>query len=143
MPVIEFRAALEAGLPAARLERLRQIQTIAAERGTPVYLVGGVARDLLLGRSPGDLDLVVQAGDETDARPGPRLARELARRHGGQVTVHRAFGTATWQAPGGEPIDVATARTETYTRPAALPTITPANSILADLSRRDFTFNAM
>jgi len=143
MAVIEFRAALEAALPNARMARLRQVQQKAADLDMPTYLVGGVARDLLLGRQPGDLDLVVQAGDETDDIAGPRLARAVAERHGGDVTVHPAFGTATWLTPGGEPIDFATARTETYAHPAALPTVTPATSILADLSRRDFTFNAM
>ncbi len=143
MAVIEFRAALEAALPAGQLAQLRQVQQIAAELGAPTYLVGGVARDLVLGRQPGDLDLVVQARGDNDDRAGPRLAQALARQQGGAVTVHSAFGTATWVDPRGLPIDFATARTETYARPAALPTVTPAASILADLSRRDFTFNAM
>jgi tRNA nucleotidyltransferase (CCA-adding enzyme) len=143
MVVIQFRAALEAALPPGRLERLYQIQRLAAGLNAPTYLVGGVARDLLLGRQPGDLDLVVQAGDETDALAGPRLAQAMARQLGGEVTVHKAFGTSTWLDPRGEPIDFATARTETYGYPGALPSVTPAASILADLSRRDFTFNAM
>jgi tRNA nucleotidyltransferase (CCA-adding enzyme) len=143
MPVIEFRAALEAALPTGRVERLRQIQRAAAESGAPTYLVGGVARDLLLGRQPGDLDLVVQARDEADDLAGPRLAQAMARGQGGELTVHRAFGTATWLDPEGEPIDFATARTEVYEQPAALPKVSPATSILADLSRRDFTINAM
>ena len=143
MPVIEFRAALEAALPSGRLERLYQIQHMAGGLGAPTYLVGGVARDLLLGRPPGDLDLVVQASDDRDAMAGPRLAQALARRYGGDVTVHTAFGTSTWKDPQGDCLDFATARTETYDHPAALPTVTPAASILADLSRRDFTFNAM
>jgi tRNA nucleotidyltransferase (CCA-adding enzyme) len=143
MAILDFGAALKAALPSARLERLRQVQRLAAELGLPTYLVGGVARDLLLGRRPGDIDLVVQPQDEADDSVGPRLARALGQRYGGQVTVHKAFGTATWLDVTGEAIDVATARTETYTRPGALPTITPATSILADLSRRDFTINAI
>ena len=143
MTVIAFRAALEAALPPDQWARLRQVQQIAAELGAPTYLVGGVARDLVLGRRPGDLDLVVQARSDSDDRAGPRLAQALARQQGGAVTVHPAFGTATWLDPLGVPIDFATARTETYARPAALPAVTPATSILADLSRRDFTFNAM
>lgn len=143
MAVIDFRAGLEAALPAGLLPRLRQVQHVAAELGAPTYLVGGVARDLVLGRRPGDLDLVVPARNDMDDRAGPRLAQALARQHGGAVTVHSAFGTATWVDPLGVPIDFATARTETYAHPAALPTVTPATSILADLSRRDFTFNAM
>jgi tRNA nucleotidyltransferase (CCA-adding enzyme) len=143
MPVLEFGAALEAALSSGQLERLHQIQQTAAVLSQPTYLVGGIARDLILGRPPGDLDVVVQASDESDDTAGPRLARALAREQGGEVTVHRAFGTATWVDPAGQAIDFATARTETYVRPAALPTVTPATSILADMSRRDFTINAM
>src|SRR4051794_16288974 len=99
MAVIEFRAALELILSAGRLERLHQVQQLAAELGAPTYLVGGVARDLVLGRQAGDVDLVVQAHSETDGLAGPRLAQALAGRHGGTVTVHRAFGTATWVDP--------------------------------------------
>src|SRR5205085_11935149 len=103
----------------------------------PAYVVGGFARDLPHRRAPGDFDLVVQAADEADAGAGPRLAGALARRWGGEVTTHRAFGTATWFHPAQESIDFATARTEIYVHPGALPEVTPAVSILADLSRRD------
>jgi len=143
MPILEFGAALEAALPASKLQRLRQIQQVSAELSLPTYLVGGVARDLLLRRAPGDLDLVVQSSSPGDESAGPRLARAVARHFGGAVTVHKAFGTATWLDPDGDGIDFATARTETYAHPAALPLVTPAGSILADLSRRDFTINAM
>ena len=143
MAVNDVRGALALALPAARVKRLRQIQAKAAELRLPTYVVGGLARDLLLGRPPGDFDLVVQAASETDAAAGPRLAAALARQWGGEVTTHRAFGTATWFHPGQESIDFATARTETYARPGALPEVTPAVSILADLSRRDFTLNAL
>jgi tRNA nucleotidyltransferase (CCA-adding enzyme) len=143
MAVTDVRGALALALPPARVLRLRQIQAGAAELRLPTYVVGGFARDLLLGRPPGDFDLVVQAADEADAGAGPRLAGALARQWGGEVTTHRAFGTATWFHPGQESIDFATARTETYARPGALPEVTPAVSILADLSRRDFTLNAL
>jgi tRNA nucleotidyltransferase (CCA-adding enzyme) len=143
MVVIDVRAALETRLPSARLVRLRQVQQLAADLRSSAYLVGGFVRDLLLGKQLGDFDLVVQTAGEAAATAGPRLALALARRHGGDVTVHSAFGTASWVDPDGEVIDLATARTETYVRPAALPEVLPAASILADLSRRDFTVNAL
>jgi tRNA nucleotidyltransferase (CCA-adding enzyme) len=144
MVVPAVRAALEARLPPDRLLRLRQVQSLAAELGLPVYLVGGFVRDLLLGRAPGDFDFVVASNQHSaDPQAGPRLARALARAHGGEVTVHGAFGTATWFDPHGRPIDVATARTEAYPQPGALPQVTPAESIHADLGRRDFTINAL
>jgi tRNA nucleotidyltransferase (CCA-adding enzyme) len=91
-------------------------------------------RDLFLGRPTLDLDLVVE-GDAV------ALARALARREGAQVVAHPRFGTAKLKR-GGLAIDLATARSETYTRPGALPTVQPG-SIKSDLFRRDFTINAM
>jgi tRNA nucleotidyltransferase (CCA-adding enzyme) len=97
----------------------------------PVYLVGGAVRDLLLGRPRADVDLVVE-GD----------AAALAARLGGAEKEHERFGTVKVEV-GGHELDLATARTERYPRPGALPEVAPAASIEADLARRDFTVNAM
>ncbi|GIS67523.1 MAG: hypothetical protein CM1200mP6_05910 [Anaerolineaceae bacterium] len=51
--------------------------------------MGGFVRDLLLGRLSTDFDLVID-GDAIG------LSEELASEYGGQVTVHRRFGTAKW-----------------------------------------------
>ena len=96
----------------------------------PVYLVGGAVRDLLLGGERTDLDVAVE-GD----------AAELGRRLGGEVRVHERFATARVTVDGLE-VDFATARSETYARPGALPEVRPAG-IGEDLARRDFTINAM
>jgi tRNA nucleotidyltransferase (CCA-adding enzyme) len=111
-------------LPGARdlLERL------AGESG--VHLVGGAVRDLLLGRTPRELDLLVE-GD-----PAP-----VAARLGGAQRTHDRFGTSTVTL-GGYRYDLAQARRETYEHPGALPTVTPA-TLNEDLLRRDFTVNAM
>ncbi len=95
-----------------------------------VHLVGGAVRDLLLGRAPFDLDIVVE-GD----------ALELARRLGGEVTSYSRFGTATVVLEGMS-YDLATSRRERYAHPGALPEVEPAG-LEADLRRRDFTVNAM
>lgn len=144
MVTTPIAAALATQLPAARLKRLHQIRAVAARLALPTYLAGGFVRDLLLGRAPGDFDLVVEpAGIPSPSAAGPRLARALSADFGGEVTVHAAFGTATWYDPMGSPVDCATTRTETYAEPAALPSVTLAASILDDLSRRDFSINAM
>lgn len=121
-------------LPADARRAVRALIRLAGERGNPIYLVGGPLRDLLLGRTSLDIDLVVE-GDAT------ALARELAESLGGRPRVHPAFGTATIAGDGWH-IDVATARRETYRRPGALPDVTPA-TVQDDLQRRDFTINAM
>lgn len=100
-----------------------------------VWLVGGAVRDLALGRGPGELDLVV-VGDAA------AVAAELARRTGGALRGHDAFGTHTVDADGLR-IDIAMARTESYPRPGALPVVEPAPSVEADLLRRDVTVNAI
>ncbi|QJA05377.1 CCA tRNA nucleotidyltransferase [Thermosulfurimonas marina] len=102
--------------------------------GLSVYLVGGPVRDFFLGRPLKDLDLVVE-GD-----PGP-LARRLSRSLRGKLTGPTPFNTYKIRYAGGE-VDVALARREVYPAPAALPQVSPAG-ILEDLSRRDFTANAL
>jgi tRNA nucleotidyltransferase (CCA-adding enzyme) len=107
------------------LERVRE-----AAGGVPIYLVGGAVRDLLLGRERTDLDIAVE-GD----------AVELGKRLGGEIRAHERFATATAVLDGLE-LDLATARSETYPRPGALPEVRPA-TLPEDLARRDFTVNAM
>jgi tRNA nucleotidyltransferase (CCA-adding enzyme) len=126
-------------LPADLKDLLR---AVADEAGTGLYLVGGFVRDLLLGLANTDIDIVVE-GDAIS------FAEKLAARYGGASEPHPQFRTATWHfdpqhfhAPA-DFIDFATARTETYEAPGALPTVTTPVSIDLDLFRRDFTINAM
>ncbi|HUA46365.1 MAG TPA: hypothetical protein VMA77_14140 [Solirubrobacteraceae bacterium] len=95
-----------------------------------VYLVGGSVRDLLLGGTPYDLDVVVE-GD----------AATFAASLGGALTVHDRFGTSTVRLDGFD-YDIARSRRETYTHPGALPDVAPA-ALAEDLLRRDFTVNAL
>ncbi|HXQ89502.1 MAG TPA: CCA tRNA nucleotidyltransferase, partial [Solirubrobacterales bacterium] len=101
------------------------------DAGFRAFVVGGAVRDLLLGRPRADVDLVV-VGD----------AAGLAARLGGAGAQHERFGTVKVEVDGHE-IDLATARSETYPQPGALPVVAPAQSIEEDLERRDFTINAM
>jgi len=122
-------------LPADTVVLLRRLGALGRERGTDVYLVGGLVRDLFLDAGNVDLDLAV-AGD------GPAFAGRAAEVLGGTLVVHERFMTATVTLEDHSMIDVATARTETYERAGALPRVRPA-PIEADLRRRDFTVNAM
>lgn len=106
----------------------------AAAEGHCVYLVGGVVRDLLLGRPTLDVDLAVEGN-------APSLARRLGKLLDGKVVTHPRFGTATFKR-GPVSLDFVTARSEIYARPGALPTVS-AGTIQDDLARRDFTINAM
>jgi tRNA nucleotidyltransferase (CCA-adding enzyme) len=95
-----------------------------------VFLVGGAVRDLILGREPPELDLTVEGA-----------AGELARVLGGTVVAHESFGTCKVLLDGHR-YDIATARTESYEAPGALPRVEPA-TLREDLGRRDFTVNAI
>jgi tRNA nucleotidyltransferase (CCA-adding enzyme) len=119
------------------LSRLERFGPVLAALPGPSYLVGGTVRDVLLGLPPRfDFDLVVVGDAEA-------YAHALAERLAGTVTTHGRFGTATVRYGGGAHVDLATARTESYAAPAALPDVARADRIEDDLARRDFTINAM
>lgn len=105
------------------------VALVAGEQG--VHAVGGAVRDALLGRPAHEVDFVVE-GD----------AVALARRLGGELTVHERFGTATVRRDGLA-LDLASARRERYPRPGALPDVELGASLEEDLERRDFTVNAI
>jgi tRNA nucleotidyltransferase (CCA-adding enzyme) len=117
---------------------LRKILKVACVKAAAlkfkIYLVGGVARDLILGESTFDLDIVVE-GDAV------ALAIDVAKHFKKDFKKHHAFGTATVYFDEHK-IDFATARSEHYPHWGALPKVTPS-SLKDDLLRRDFTINAM
>ena len=135
-------AADEAGPSiASELARLKELvpvfEAVAAvsEHYEGVFLVGGTVRDILLRERSFDVDIAVE-GDAI------ALAHALGQALGGRVRAHDKFGTAVVLYGRGGRVDVVTARTEFYDRPAALPTVEHA-LIREDLHRRDFTINAM
>ncbi len=124
-----------AGMPADVLAALRALPGAAAVLDglgarQDVWVVGGAVRDALTGRAAKDLDLVV-AGE----------ASALAAQLGEVREIHDRFGTVTVIVDGA-PVNVATARTETYAAPGALPDVRPG-SLDEDLVRRDFSVNAV
>lgn len=131
---LNYADTIEKSLPLDLWRLISLLGEVGASQGQRLYLVGGWVRDLLLGVEGGDMDLVV----EGDAMA---LARALAGDHGGEVVSHPRFGTAKYRR-GDLTIDLATARSEVYSRPGALPQVRPS-SIDRDLSRRDFTINSM
>jgi tRNA nucleotidyltransferase (CCA-adding enzyme) len=122
------------------LERLphlpggRELLDLAASH-SDVDLVGGAVRDLLLGRTPRELDVVV------DADAGAFAEALAGRLSGATVERHERFNTAVVCWPGGM-VDVAMRRAETYSAPGALPDVRPGTPE-QDLERRDFSVNAI
>ena len=130
-----LHAMLKKRLPESVFQLLKEIGNAAQEMGHKIYLVGGMVRDLLLHRENMDLDLVVE-GD------GIEFAERFAMTHSAEVATHRQFGTARLLFRDGSRIDVATARTESYHAPAALPQVL-GGILRQDLYRRDFTINTL
>ncbi len=134
-PIRNVHHLMEERFPDEIGRLLAAIGEVADEAGFPVYLVGGIVRDLFLHVRNLDVDIVVE-GD------GITFAGLLMRRTGGRMKTHVKFGTAVVVLPQGVKIDIATARLEYYDSPAALPTI-ELSSIKKDLYRRDFTVNTL
>ena len=127
-------SAIEESIGGGHLALFTALKELSNSGGIPIYLVGGPVRDRLMGWQIRDLDFVVE-GD------APLLARVLAQRVHGRAVIHSRFRTARVELDGSG-IDLVTARKEVYPTPGALP-VTEPSSLLDDLSRRDFTINAM
>jgi tRNA nucleotidyltransferase (CCA-adding enzyme) len=132
--VRNIESEIEKQLPREIVLFLRTAGEKAIENGYKLYLVGGTVRDLLLKRPSLDIDLALEGN-------AIKFARQLTAGSGEKITIHQQFGTANFRQ-GEYTIDIVTARCETYAHPGALPTVKPAK-IKDDLSRRDFSVNAM
>lgn len=130
-----IKGILRDHLPDRTFDLLERAGELAERAGVSAFVVGGFVRDLLLGKPNLDLDLVIE-GD------GIAYARALAKEAHATVKAHDRFGTAVVLFPDGFKLDVATARTEYYEYPTALPTV-ERSSIKKDLYRRDFTINTL
>ena len=113
---------------------LDKIIAITSEKKIKCYLVGGAVRDIILGKTPKDLDFVVDKKAEN-------ISSEIALELNGEVLSNSEFGTSKLSVKKSI-YDIANARSETYAHPGALPKVT-RNSIDKDLWRRDFSINSV
>lgn len=111
------------------------IRAVACENNVQVYAVGGYVRDLLLGKQSKDIDFVI-IGD------GPRFAAKLAKAlQVANYTIYKKFGTAMFKYNDQE-LEFVGARKESYRAASRKPDVESAD-LLTDISRRDFTINAI
>ena len=122
---------------AVLVEETRPLAAAFATAGFRLYLVGGVVRDAIIGqlREEHDLDFT------TNARPDD-IERVLAPLSGALWAQGKRFGTIGAKV-GDRSVEVTTHRAEAYSPDSRKPDVVYSDSIESDLSRRDFTVNAM
>ncbi|MCZ7527808.1 MAG: CCA tRNA nucleotidyltransferase [Acidimicrobiia bacterium] len=120
------------------LDPASPVQELAArlvDAGHECYLVGGSVRDALLDIPHEDVDLA------TDARPD--VVEELVRGWADHVWLQgQRFGTVGCERAGVR-MEITTFRAEVYRPESRKPEVAYADDVETDLSRRDFTVNAM
>ena len=117
-------------------EVLEALRLSAVELHLDAFLVGGFVRDRLLGRESKDIDLVVVGGDGV-----PLLERVAGKLSWARPAVFERFATAQVRG-GGFIVEVVQARAERYDPESRKPDVHPG-SLEDDISRRDFTVNAL
>ncbi|MCB0978955.1 MAG: CCA tRNA nucleotidyltransferase [Acidimicrobiales bacterium] len=120
------------------LDEIRPLADRFVDAGRPLYLVGGIVRDQLLGRPLGDdadIDLTTPARpDEIKAIVGPVVDAMWSQ--------GERFGTIGVKL-GDRHIEITTHRAESYSPDSRKPEVAFGDDIEDDLARRDFTVNAM
>lgn len=101
----------------------------------PVYMTGGAVRDKLLGKAPYDFDF--------SSPLSPEEIEKAIRKAGKKpYLVGKRFGTIGMKIDG-QMVEITTFRAEQYKEGSRKPEVSFVRDITADLSRRDFTINAM
>jgi poly(A) polymerase len=114
-----------------------QLAEVFSSAGHQIFLVGGSVRDAFLERTVNDFDFDFA----TDARP-ERIAELLSGWADAVYTVGATFGTVAAHK-NGRTVEVTTFRKEIYRDDSRKPHVTFSDDIDTDLSRRDFTINAI
>ena len=112
-----------------------ELSALFHERGFDLYLVGGSVRDALLGRQITDLDFA------TSARPD-KIVEIAGPWANSSYLAGKDFGTIGL-VRDHEQYEITTFRSEVYRDETRKPVVTFSDDIVEDLSRRDFTVNAM
>ena len=101
-----------------------------------IYFVGGVPRDIILNRSPYDVDFAVKRNIHA-------IEKLIEHTYNVEKKIKTKFLTTNYILKNGYSINIAHLRKETYPAPASLPVVQPAYTVKEDAKRRDFTVNAI
>lgn len=114
---------------------LKTLGELADQESLRAYVVGGYVRDLLLGKAVKDIDIVVIGNG---VRFGQTVARALGKSN---LVTYENFGTAMLQLDDWK-LEFVGARKESYSKHSRKPAV-EVGTLEDDLSRRDFTVNAL
>jgi len=132
----DYMFMLESHLSPAQFRVVGEMQALAAEAGSNLFLTGGAMRDMLGGFPVRDLDFVIEAN-------ALKMAKVVEKQHGATiVSTDELKKSAELRFAGGITAELAMARQERYSKSGARAQITPA-TIHEDLRGRDFTVNAI
>lgn len=142
-PYINLLHKYEQILPLSVKKALSLCSKAADEINMPIFLIGGVVRDLIMGKASVDTDISVEEN-------AVEFATFMKKKYGNQVDIkeiHDDFKTVKVVFHIGADdvqIDIASTREETYPYPASLPVVKNIGcSLESDVIRRDFSINAM
>lgn len=102
---------------------------------SPVYLVGGSVRDIIMNKEPKDYDFCTPLSPDEIEQAIHTVGKKA-------YNIGKRFGTVGMTIDG-QMIEITTFRTEQYTPGSRKPQVTFVQDITADLSRRDFRINAI
>ncbi len=134
--------SLQSALPEPQAQVVERLSQTFTDAGRQLVLVGGIVRDLLLGEElPADLDFA------TDARPDETEQLGLRAGAASVYLIGAHFGTVglVFPSSGDMPIniEITTYRAEHYPNETRKPDVAFGETLEDDLSRRDFTVNAI
>ncbi|MFY8239344.1 MAG: CCA tRNA nucleotidyltransferase [Ilumatobacteraceae bacterium] len=124
------------------LEEMEPLAARFREAGHRLFLVGGTVRDLLLGASDAEIDFSQIDFDATTTATPDQIKAIVAPIADALWTQGERFGTIGLKI-GDRPYEITTHRAEAYSPDSRKPDVQFATDIETDLSRRDFTINAM
>ncbi len=151
----DYNFLMESRLSPSQMQVVNYLSRAAASQGLNLYLVGGAVRDLIQGQQIiRGLDFVVEGGTQRllrhienpetprNALPGEVTVPQPPAPEIVEIKTDKRLGTLQIRFRNGVRGEVASARTESFSKSGSLAQTSPA-MIFDDLKRRDFSVDAM